>query len=227
MPMIEYRANSSAAPGYLATPEGEGTHPGVVVIQEWWGLNDQIKGVADKLASAGFVALVPDLYHGQVASEPDEAKKLLMEMNRQQAMKDIQSAIEYLVRHPQVEPKKAGVVGFCMGGGLAAAMAFTGIDVGAAVVYYGSPPLDLMDQNHVAAPLLGLYGTKDHSNPLERVEEFRRRLKEQGPDNEVVIYEGADHAFANEQRPEVYDEEATTDAWRRTVDWFTRYLHYP
>jgi len=226
MPMIDFRTYGNSVPGYLSLPEGEGTHPGVVVIQEWWGLNDQIKGVADRLAEHGFIALVPDLYHGQVAEEPDEARKLVMELNREQAMKEIEGAIEYLVRHPQVEPKKAGIIGFCMGGGLAAIGAFTGQFVGAAVVYYGNPPLDLMD-NEVAAPLLGLYGENDKSIPLDRVEEFRRRLQEQGQDNEIIVYPNAGHAFANEERKGTFNREATDDAWQRTVDWFKRYLHYP
>jgi len=226
MPMIEFKANKDDVPGYLALPEGEGTHPGVVVIQEWWGLNEQIKGVADRLAGEGFVALVPDLYHGEVAEEPDDAKKLLMELNKPRAARDIEGAVEYLVRHPQVEPKKAGIVGFCMGGGLAANAAFTSEYIGAAVIYYGQPPLDLMDQNRVAAPLLGIYGADDKSIPLERVDEFRRRLSEQGRDSEVIVYPNAGHAFANEEHKSTFNQEATDDAWKRTLDWFRRYLRY-
>lgn len=228
MPMIEFKANKDDVPGYLALPEGEstGTHPGIVVVQEYWGLNDQIKGVADRLAGEGFIALVPDLYHGERAEEPDEAKKLAMHLDRPRAMRDIEGAVDYLVRHPQVEPKKAGIVGFCMGGGLAAVAAFTSEYIGAAVIYYGQPPLDLLDENRVAAPLLGLYGENDKSNPLDKVDEFRRRLAEQGRDNEIVVYPGAGHAFANEERKEAYNKEAAADAWKRTVAWLKRYLHY-
>ncbi len=223
--MIEFDGSGGMVPGYLATPEGDGPFPGVVVLQEYWGLNEQIKGVADRLARNGFAALVPDLYRGEIAREPDEARKLAMGLDVPRAMQDIQGAVNYLIARPDVQPKEAGVLGFCMGGKLAARMAYKGDRIAAAVVFYGDPPLEEADTG-VPAPYLGLYGGEDKSIPIPRVEEFRAKLEERGHDSEIVVYPDAPHAFANEERP-AYRPEAAEDAWRRTLDWLRRYIHYP
>ncbi|MCB0634899.1 MAG: dienelactone hydrolase family protein, partial [Lewinella sp.] len=124
--------------GHLAYPEGDGAHPGIIVIQEWWGLNDHIKDVANRFAAAGYVALAPDLYKGQVATEPDEARKLVMELDMAEAVNEIQAAIDYLLAQENVAGDKAGIVGFCMGGRLVLMTGLASDDVGAAVAYYGS-----------------------------------------------------------------------------------------
>jgi carboxymethylenebutenolidase len=116
---IHFPSNGHDAMGYLARPAGDGVHPGVVVIQEWWGLNDHMRDLTERFASAGYVALTPDLYHGRVVSEPDEARKEAMGLDRERAAKEIDGAVAYLRSQPYVSPKKIGVVGFCMGGGLA------------------------------------------------------------------------------------------------------------
>ena len=221
--MVEFKANGDMAPGYLVRPEGDGPFLGVVVIQEWWGLNDQIKGVANRLAEEGFAALTPDLYRGKVAQEPDEARKLVMEFNQEQAVKDIQGAVNYLVAQPFVVPKKAGVMGFCMGGGLAAMMSYKGHDVGAVAVFYGGR--DWTDEvvASISAPFLGLYGEADQSIPLSTIEDLRHKLQAHHKPHEIVVYPGAPHAFFNEERPS-YRPEAAEDAWKRTLDWLRRYL---
>ena len=222
--MVEFKANGAMAPGYLVRPEGDGPFPGVVVIQEWWGLNDQIKRVTDRLAEQGFVALSPDLYRGQVAEEPNDAQKLAMEMDRDQALKDIQGAVNYLLAQPFVIPRQAGVMGFCMGGGLASMMSFQGQNVGAVVVFYGGRG-EWTDEavEAMSAPLLGLYGEADQSIPLSMIENNRAKLQAHGKPHEIVIYPGAPHAFFNDERLS-YRPEAAEDAWKRTVGWFHQYL---
>jgi carboxymethylenebutenolidase len=224
MSMIEFASNGDQVPGYLARPAGAGPFPGVVVIQEWWGLNDHIKDVTDRFAREGFVALAPDLYRGQVALEPDEARKLAMELTHPRAIQDIQGAVTYLLAQPIVEPKKAGVVGFCMGGGLTLLMSHAGKNLGAAVVFYGRGELDDATAAQVAVPLLGLFGEADQGIPVETVRANERILKAHGKTSEFVIYPGAPHAFFNDDRPHIYYKEAAEDAWRRTLAWFREYL---
>ncbi len=222
--MIMFSTTTSSAPGYLAQPERPGPFPGVVVIQEWWGLDDHIKSVARRFADAGYAALAPDLYRGRLADEPDEARKLAMTLEQGQAIADIQSAVDYLASQPFVAPNKIGVVGFCLGGGLAMLMALQGHSVGAVVSFYGSG-VDLSEQQiaHVSVPVLGLYGERDGGLPVEQVREWERRFQAAGKTNQMVIYPGAPHAFFNDTRSS-YRADAADDAWRRTLAWFAEYL---
>ena len=226
MPMVNFAGNGDQVPGYLARPNGDGPFPPVVVIQEWWGLNDHIKDVANRLAAEGYIALAPDLYRGAVATEPDDARKLAMELDRPQAIKDIQGAVNYLVAREDVVPKQAGVIGFCMGGGLAAMMSYQGESVGAAVVFYGNVR-DLLEDDvtrKVSAPLLGLFGSEDKSIPVDVVEAVDAKLKQHTKISEFHVYSGAPHAFFNDTRPHIYHEEAAKDAWQQTLDWLREYL---
>lgn len=217
--MISFAGYGGEAPGFLATPVRNRTLPGVVVIQEWWGLDDHIKDVTRRFAAAGFVALAPDLYRGQVATEPDDAQKLAMGLVREQALADIQGAVNYLSALPSIEPKKIGVIGFCMGGGLAMMMSYKGQSVGATVVFYGGgvEPTDA-ELQAVAAPLLGIYGAEDRGIPQSRIQAWKEKLAAFGKTNEMVIYPGAPHAFFNDTR-DSYRPEAAADAWQRTLDW--------
>jgi carboxymethylenebutenolidase len=223
--MIEFAANGGNAPGYLVRPEGDGPFPSVVVIQEWWGLDDHIKDVAERFAAEGYVALAPDLYRGQVAAEPDDARKLAMELQLDQALVDIQGAVNYLTAQDDVQPKQAGVVGFCMGGRLTMLMSYRGKDVGAAVSFYGSglQPSD-DDLKAISVPLLGIYGEADHGIPVERVQEWDSKLDEFGKTHEIHIYPDAPHAFFNDER-DSFRPNAAADAWTRTLEWLNRYIH--
>lgn len=216
-------ARGGTTPGYLAQPAAPGAYPGLVVIQEWWGLVPHIKGVAERFARQGFVALAPDLYHGQVAGEPDEARKLAMELDREHAVVEIIAAMHYLQGLENVAPKKIGVVGWCMGGSLTAAAAIKSQEVGAAVIFYGMPR-DLQGVERISAPVLGLYGEHDHGITTEAVGEFEQALEAHGVQHEIHIYAGADHAFFNETRPQIYNPQAAEDAWQRTLNWFRQYL---
>jgi carboxymethylenebutenolidase len=222
--MVEFMGNGDTVPGYLARPAAEGPFPGVVVIQEWWGLDHHIKDVVERLAREGFAALAPDLYRGQVAAEPDDARKLAMELEQSKALIDIQSAVNYLIAQPFVQPKQAGVVGFCMGGGLSAMMASQGRQVGAVGVFYGGRGTYNDDTARaVHAPILGIFGEADQSVPLDMIHANESKLREHGKTVEYVIYPAAPHAFFNDER-QSYRPEAAQDAWNRTLAWFRRYV---
>jgi carboxymethylenebutenolidase len=221
--MIEFRSNGGTARGYLSTPES-GAGPGVVVIQEWWGLVPHIKDVADRFAREGFVALAPDLYHGDVARSPDEAGKLMMALNIEQAEKDLRGAVKYLLAHEAAAGERVGTVGFCVGGVLSLYAASKNERVGACVVFYGIHPKVEPDFENLRAPVLGLYAEKDSSVPPEAVRALEEKINAHGKSIETHIYPGTDHAFFNDTRPEVYDADAAADAWRRTTDFLRQHL---
>jgi carboxymethylenebutenolidase len=220
---ITFTYNGKQAGGYLAEPEADENFPGVITIQEWWGLVPHIKNVAERFAGEGFIALAPDLYHGQTANEPDEARKLAMELDRDQATEEISAAIHYLQQLDRVWPKKIGVVGWCMGGALALSSAATDGDVGAVVVFYG-PARDLEQISRIKAPILGLYGEHDQGIPLSMVSSLEQTLAENDVPHEIHVYPGAGHAFFNDERPQIYHPQAAEDAWRRTLAWFRTHL---
>ena len=221
--MIEFQSNGGTTRGYLSTPDG-GTGPGVVVIQEWWGLVPHIRDVCDRFAREGFVALAPDLYHGETARSPDEAGKLMMALNIEQAEKDLRGAVQYLLNHESVAGESVGTIGFCMGGVLSLFAASKNAQVGACVVFYGIHPKVEPDFENLRAPVLGLYAERDGMVPPEAVRALEERVRRHGKSIETHIYPGTDHAFFNDTRPEVYDAEAAEDAWRRTLAFFRQHL---
>jgi carboxymethylenebutenolidase len=208
--------------GYLARPAGDTPLPAIVVIQEWWGLNDHIKDVTQRFAGEGFVALAPDLYHGVSTTEPDEARKLVMELDMAAAVSEIRQAIAFLLEQEYAAGEKAGLVGFCMGGRLTLQTALVEEKLGAAVVFYGSPlmPEELLK---VKAPILGLYGAEDSGIAVTDVQAMADALKEAGIEHDIQIYAGAQHAFFNDTR-ESYNEGAAQDAWPRTLTWLRDHL---
>lgn len=218
--MVTFTSNGSTAPGYLAKPAGTGPFPGVIVIQEWWGLEEHIKDVARRFAAEGFVALAPDLYHGSVATEPDEARKLVMAMQLDVAMRDIQGGIEYLKALSEVGPKKVGVIGFCMGGSLTLRAAVRSADVGAAAPFYaGQVDQVTGDVAQIQAPVFAAFGADDGGIPLEKVELFDQALKQAGKQAEVKVYQGAPHSFFNDTR-DSYRPDAAADAWQNVLSLF-------
>lgn len=222
--MINFPCNGHTTPGYLVRPDDEALHPGVVVIQEWWGLVPHIRDVAERFARAGFVALAPDLYHGEAAQEPDEARKLAMGLNRETAVSEILAAARYLQTDSAVSPKRIGTVGWCMGGGLSlSAAASSQGEIGAAVCFYGRP-LSPDDTAQLQVPVLGLFGELDGGIPVETVRAFEQELQTHGKTYEIHIYPNAPHAFFNDARPQIYQPQAAQDAWNKTVAWFGRYL---
>ena len=220
--MVQFPFDGGNTGGYLATPKQGG--PGVIVIQEWWGLVDHIKDVCDRFAEEGFVALAPDMYHGKTTKSPDEAGKLMMALRVDQAEKDLSGAVDYLLTSDSTTSKKIGVVGFCMGGALSLFAATKNENIGACVVFYGIHPKVQPDLPNLNAPVLGLFGEKDKSVPPDAVHELERKIKDQGKQVEMKIYPGADHAFFNDTRPEVYKAEAAADAWQRTIAFLRQHL---
>jgi len=221
--MIEFKSNGGTTEGYLSAPES-GTGPGVIVLPEWWGLVPHIKEVANRFAAEGFVALAPDLYHGESAKSPDEAGKLMMALDIDQTEKDLRGAVNYLLGHEAVTSDKVGTVGFCMGGVLALYAATKNAQVGACVIFYGIHPNVQPDLANLQAPVLGLYAEKDSSVPPSAVRELESKLQSLGKSVEMHIYTDTDHAFFNDTRPEIYDPAAAADAWRRTIDFFRQHL---
>lgn len=221
--MVEFSSNGGSASGYLATP-ASGKGPGVIVIQEWWGLVPHIKDVCDRFAAEGFVALAPDLYHGKSTTSPDEAGKMMMAMRIDEAERDLRGAAQFLLNHEATTGDKVGTVGFCMGGALSLYAATKNPQVGACVIFYGGHPNVKPDLAKLQAPVLGLYAGRDGFVTPESVRELERQLKALGKSAEIHIYPDADHGFYNDGRAEVYDEAAAKDAWSRVLKFFGEHL---
>ena len=215
--MVEFKSNGGTCAGYIAGSGG----PGVVVIQEWWGLNDHIKDIVDRFAAEGFTALAPDLYHGEVTTEPDSAGKLLMSMNLATAGKDLSGAIDLLQQ--RTGNTKVGVTGFCMGGGLALMAACLRPDaIAAAAPFYGGMrPDTVIEWDNLAAVVEGHYAATDRGTAApEAVKELEATLRTKGKNATFHVYPGTQHAFFNDTRPEVYDAAVAKTAWDRTLALF-------
>jgi carboxymethylenebutenolidase len=221
--MIQFTANGKMTSGYLSLPPS-GKGPGVVVIQEWWGLVPHIKDIADRLAGEGYVALAPDLYHGKSTKSPDEAGKLMMALNIAETEKDLRGAIQFLLNHDAIIGDKVGTIGFCMGGALSLYAACKNPQVGACVVFYGGHPNVKPDLANLQAPLLGLYAGNDTFVTPDSVRAVEKQLKELGKEAEIHIYPNTEHAFFNDERLEVYNQAAAADAWQRVLEFFEKNL---
>lgn len=223
---VEFPSNGHTCSGYLATPSS-GRGPGVVVIQEWWGLVPHITDLCDRFAAEGFVALAPDLYHGRATREPDEAGKLLMELNLAEAARDMLGAATWLAAGGRTAGDRVGIVGFCMGGALAL-YAATLSDVFAAVVpfypYMGVTAAAKPDVTSIKGAVLGHFAERDEAYTHDQVDALEAELRGAGVDVEFFWYAGADHAFFNDTRPEVYDADASLLAWERTRAFFRTHL---
>jgi len=218
---VEFASNGHGASGYLAVP-GSGSGPGLVVIQEWWGIVPHITDLCDRFASEGFVALAPDLYHGVTTTEPDEAGKLMMALNLDRAAADLGGAVEYLQGHAAVTGRKLGVTGFCMGGGLTLVAACAFPDAfGAVVPWYGLIPWPDAepDWSALEAPVVGNYAGNDGFFTPDAARDLEQKLTNLGKDVDFKIFEGVEHAFFNDTRPEVYAPEAAAEAWTRSLEF--------
>ncbi|MBI3626015.1 MAG: dienelactone hydrolase family protein, partial [Candidatus Rokubacteria bacterium] len=219
--VIEFARNGRRVGGYLAKPQGAGPFPAVIVIQEWWGLNEHIKNVAERYAREGYVALAPDLYHGKVTADPNEAGKLMGALNREEAVKDLLGAVQHLKALKEVRGDRIGVTGFCMGGSYALLLPCRTKDIRAAAPYYGEIPDEAALRN-LACPILYVYGDADFWITKDEVKRLEASLKKLGKPGEVKIYPGAPHAFFNDTRKDVYRQKEAQDAWRRTLDFFSK-----
>jgi carboxymethylenebutenolidase len=214
--MIQFKGNGHTYSGYLSPATGGG--PGVIVIQEWWGLVDHIKEVADRFAAEGYTAIAPDFYHGKSTKSPDEAGKLFMALNIADAEKVIRGAIDALLSDKSCTSKTVGTVGFCMGGQLSLYAAAKNPDrVSACVTFYGIHPNVHPPLENLKAPVLGIFGENDSSVSPQKVKELSKKLDAAGKVHDFHIYPGQTHAFFNDTRPDVYDAKASNDAWRRVI----------
>ena len=219
--MVEFSTNGIKTSAYLATPPA-GKGPGIIVIQEWWGLVGHIKNVCDRFAGEGFTALAPDMYHGKTANEPDGAQKLFMALNIAQAEKDLRGAAQYLAEYSATQ--KLGAVGFCMGGQLALFAATLNPRVGACVNFYGIHPNVTPDYSKLSGPVLGLFAENDAFVTPQVARDTEAAITKAGRQSEIHIYPGANHAFFNDERPDAYNKPAAEDAWKRTLAFFRRHL---
>ena len=212
--------------GYIATPNGNGPWPAVIVIQEWWGLDAQTKSIADRFAQEGYLAFAPDLYHGELAQlgDGDTAMKLVQKYGPN-AYLDLQSMFDALTSHPDSNGK-IGSVGFCFGGRMSLTLGISR-PLNAICTFYGGGMQTIFDQlrTNLKAPVLGLFGDADVSIPAGTVEEFDKLLDEVGMEHEVIMYPNSGHAFFRDSDPQVYIPEASKDAWERVKKFFHKHLN--
>jgi carboxymethylenebutenolidase len=217
---IEFACDGRKCEGYLAVPKA-GKGPGVVVLQEYWGLVPHIKAIADRFAAEGFTALAPDMYHGRTTTKPDEAGRMMMALDVPKAAEDLRGAIDFLRMHAACSSPTVGTVGFCLGGQLSLFAACVHPDaVGACVDFYGIHPNVKPDLTRLEAPVLGFFAEKDTYVDAAAVKDLADRLTKAGKKHRFHTYPGVNHAFFNDTRPEVYDAAAAADAWKKTIAFF-------
>ena len=208
--------------GFLALPGGPNRHRAIILIHEWWGLNKWVKKQATKLAAHGYVALAVDLYQGKVTADPTEARKLKRGLGEGRAIRDLKGAFAYLAGRPDVDPKHIGSLGWSMGGGLALQLAIREPRLAACVVNYGPLPTSLEDIEKIGARVLGIFGTLDRGISSAKVRAFESCMNTLKKPVDIVIYQGAGHAFENPTNKKTYRPEATADAWLRTLKFFDK-----
>lgn len=221
---VVYYHNGKDVKGYLARPDDNQKHKGIILIHEWWGLNDNIRENAKKFAKLGYVALAVDLYEGESTTNREEARKLAtrVRQNMEEAFKNLKSAVSYIKNQVNVNPNKVASIGWCFGGGWSYQIAKNNLGVKASVIYYGRfNPKD--DLSKMRATILGNFGAEDRSIKVDTVHEFQAKLKTLSGDHEIYIYENAGHAFANEGGSR-YNIEAADLAWKRTVTFLDKNL---
>ena len=222
---VSYKSGDETVSGLLVTPAGNGPFPGVVVIHEWWGLDNWVKDQARALAREGYAALAVDLYRGKATDKQEEAHQLMSGMPQDRALRDLKAAVAYLKSRKDVRPDRIGSIGWCMGGKFSLLLAAEEPTLAAAVAYYGAPPTDAATIARIKAPVLGNFGAEDKGPSPEQVKAFEAAMKKAGKTVDVKIHPGAGHAFANVNNPwKGYREEAAKDAWARTVAFFARHL---
>jgi carboxymethylenebutenolidase len=221
---VSYKSGGDTVSGFLALPEGGGKHPAIIVIHEYWGLNDWVKDQAKNFATQGYVALAVDLYRGKVATTPDEAHILMRGLPDDRGMRDLEAAFAYLSSRPDVDASKIGSVGWCMGGGWSIKLAVDQPKLVACALNYGALPTDPASIAKIQAPVLGNFGALDKGITPNDVKAFESAMKAAGKIVDVKIYDGAGHAFQNPDNKDGYRPDATADAAKRITGFFHKYL---
>jgi len=221
---VSYKSGDEMVKGILYAPDGKGPFPGILVIHEWWGLNDWVKEQAAKLADQGYVTLALDLYRGKVATTPDEAHEIMRGVPEDRAKRDLHAAFEFLKSQPNVKKDRIGSIGWCMGGGYSLDVALEEPALRADVINYGHLVTEPASVEKINASILGIFGAQDRGIPVDDVKKFESLLKVKGKKVEIVIYPDAGHAFENPNNKAGYRAEDAADAWKRTVDFFSSTL---
>jgi carboxymethylenebutenolidase len=221
---VQYKSGDETVSGYLALPEKPGAHPGIVVIHEWWGLNDWVKEKARAFAAKGYVALAVDLYRGTTASDPDTAHQLARGLPEDRAARDLEAAFAYIASRPDVDGRRIGAVGWCMGGGYSLALALEEPKLAAAVIYYGRLATDAKAIQKIRARLLGNFGQEDKGIPPDSVRAFEAQARKAGVEADFKIYPAAGHGFASSRDPAVFRTDAARDADARTDAFLAKAL---
>lgn len=221
---VHFPAGAETVSGYLAVPASPGRHPALVVIHEWWGLNDWVKEQTRKFAENGYVALAVDLYRGKVATDPGEAHELMRGLPEDRAVRDMKAAFDDLAARSDVDPSKIGSVGWCMGGGLSLDLALAEPRLAACVINYGHLVTEPAEIAKIHAPILGNFGALDRGITPEDVHAFEKAVKSAGKSIDVKIYSGAGHAFENPNNKDGYRPQAAADSWKRMIDFFNKTL---
>jgi carboxymethylenebutenolidase len=221
---VSYKSGDETVQGIVYTPGGNGPFPGIVVIHEWWGLNDWVKEQASKLADEGYVTLAVDLYRGKVATTPDEAHEIMRGVPEDRAKRDLHAAFEFLQSQGDVKKDRIGAIGWCMGGGYSLDVALQEPTLRADVINYGHLVTETSSVDKINAAVLGLFGAQDRGIPVDDVKKFEQMMKQQGKKVEIAIYPDAGHAFENPNNKTGYRPEDAADAWKRTVKFFASTL---
>jgi carboxymethylenebutenolidase len=221
---VSYKSGDETVNGILYTPQGKGPFPALVVIHEWWGMNDWVKEQASKLADQGYVALAIDLYRGKVATTPDQAHEIMRGVPSDRANRDLLAASSFLRAQKNVNPAKVGAIGWCMGGGYALDLAIADPKLRAAVINYGHLASDKATVEKVNAAILGIFGGKDQGIPVEDVNKFAADLKALGKPVEIKIFPDAGHAFENPNNKQGYRADDARQAWELTTAFLVKYL---
>jgi len=221
---VSYNSGDDTVQGILYAPEGKGPFPALVVIHEYWGLNDWVKEQAAKLADEGYVTLAIDLYRGKVATTPDEAHEIMRGVPEDRAARDLHAAVEFLKSQSSVKTNRIGSIGWCMGGGYSLNVALREPTLAAAVINYGHLADDPASLNKINAAILGIFGGQDRGIPVDDVKKFEQTLKQQGKKIEVVIYTDAGHAFENPSNRTGYRADDAADAWKHTTSFLASTL---
>lgn len=221
---VQYKSGDETVSGILYQPKGNGTFPALVVIHEWWGLNDWVKEQASRLADQGYVTLAIDLYRGRVATTPEEAHEIMRGVPEDRATRDLLAASSYLRSLKNVDPKKVGSIGWCMGGGYSLDLALADPQLAVAVINYGHLATEPDTLKKITASILGIFGGQDRGIPVEDVRKFEQQLKSLGKTVEIVIYPDAGHAFQNPNNKTGYRAEDTADAVKKTDAFLAQHL---
>src|SRR5579864_566768 len=221
---VSYKSGDETVQSMLYTPSGKGPFPALIVIHEYWGLNDWVKEQASKFADQGYVALAVDLYRGKVATTPDMAHELMRGVPEDRAKRDLHAAFEFLQSQPNVKKERIGAIGWCMGGGYSLDIALQEPNLAADVIHYGHLATDPDTLKKINAPILGIFGAQDKGIPPQDVRTFGEALDKMGKKIEIKIYDDAGHAFENPNNKEGYRAADAEDAWKRTTGFLANTL---